>query len=363
MQRVPRDEFLQKRSDALALFREGTTTEEILKEIYIDSLEDKTDMQAEVMAQHIIETVSLLSGTYDGLKKSEGSVAEWLDFAFDDFSPEQKAEKLMSVSCVFENIDSLAKKDKLNTAPFAEEFEKLKKKGIDEASINALLNRAAKALSSENTAKTLLGVFAEQTKEEANGIELTDNENDPRTLIAVDSMIIYTMVVNGRIEGIKKDTSLFEITAGIWLGNEIERLKLKLDESKGRALREIRESLGFLLVSLIIAAVVFCVAAPFLGPEVAAICALCVFFYSARLIMLAQQFFYSCSSCDVSYEIPLVKFPELECKTRDRIKNHLTKKIAAQESENSSVDLSEAARLSRINQELRVNPGDPDSIF
>ena len=326
-QQEQHEEFLRKRSYAQSLFEEDTTIEEILQRIYIESLESKSDTQAEIMANHVVETIDMIFQTRDSLRNNPGSVAQRLNLALDGVSPEQKAEKLMSASYVFENIESLVQNGKLDSAPLKSELEEFIKRGVNESSINSLLERTVSAVSNDKTAEVLLDAFKGHTSEEIRGITLAETKNDPRALLAVDSMILYTMAVNGRLEGVKKDISLFEVTAGVCLADALNTLEYDKREGN-RLLREIRENLSFILLSLVIIAAVSAVVAvffkgaAFVGVEAVLTGILCVAFCSAALIKLAYKFFYNCMNCE-GFEIPLVKFSQIANEARDRISSQI----------------------------------------
>ena len=103
-----RDSFLKKKSYALSLFDENTTVEEILKKIYIENMESKSEMQAEVMAQNVIETIVGFAGEqafkvlgleHSPVKGPEGNI-EYLMYL-------EKSDKAEDVSVISETIKEL----------------------------------------------------------------------------------------------------------------------------------------------------------------------------------------------------------------------------------------------------------------
>ncbi len=309
-----RDELLRKRSYALSLFDENTTTEEILKKIYIESMECKSEEQAELMARHVIKTTDMFFSILDLLKDAPGTINEKLNLAFSDLPAEQKAQALCVSSYVFENIESTAKTGSADEGKLKEELEKITQNGTDEGLISKLIQRTVSA--AEKTKGILTYDLENQSEEEILGRMIADMQYDPKTMVAVDSMIIYTMSVNGRIEDISNDISLFEITAGVCLNNELKNNQYAAEN--GNIPPE--ESSDNFLFCVLSAAIVVCVSAftgvVFCSNEVALtisallIGILCVAVCSDSLTSLAYIHFNRCVSCNI-FEIPAVKFQKV----------------------------------------------------
>ncbi len=332
-----RDEFLQKKSFALSLFEKNTDTEEILKKIYVESMENKSEKQAEVMARQIIETTDLLFSTNDSFNDGQGSAVEKLKLALEEIAPEKKAEVLLGASYVFENIETLAKKGTIRSYPLEKEFNQLEKDGFNEASINALLERAVAAASSEKTAEVLLKAFEKQTDEQILGRAMIDAEGGAKAMAAIDSMIIYTMSVNGNIEGVDPETSVYQITAGVCLDTVLQNIAAS--EKNGGFIYKVKINTvcSVLLSLLIIAAVTavftaFSLAAGFTGNVAFITGALCVSFCSAILIKKSLDIFHN-TRIYAKLDVPLVAFPEIALDARDRIRDKINSAAQAEEKE------------------------------
>jgi len=330
------DEFLRKRAFALSQFEEGASIKEILKSLYIESMESKSDEQAELMAEEIIEKTDMFFSFYDSLNDAPGNLAEKIDLALSELEPEEKAKMLLQASCVFENISSLAENGK-----FEKEPEQLTVDGIDEATVNALLERTVAAMQDEKTAEILLGIFADQSREAALGNAFIENRNDPKSMIAVESMIIYTMAVNNRAEGIPKSTTLAQITLGVCLDNALRNIAN--DQGVSAPFAVILRKVAFALASVLIVAVIatpvigLFVATGFVGIVAFLIGALCVLFFAGRLIMLAHESF--CIAESNALDIPVVTFPRSSYDICDRIKAKIhSAKQAADQKRNTEVN-------------------------
>ncbi|MBR6619568.1 MAG: hypothetical protein IKK85_04435 [Clostridia bacterium] len=330
------DEFLRKRAFALSQFEEGASIKEILKSLYIESMESKSDEQAELMAEEIVEKTDMFFSFYDSLNDAPGNLAEKIDLALSELEPAEKAKMLLQASCVFENISSLAENGK-----FEKEPEQLTVDGIDEATVNTLLERTVAAMQDEKTAEILLGIFADQSREAALGNAFIENRNDPKTMVAVESMIIYTMAVNNRAEGIPKSTTLAQITLGVCLDNALRNIAN--DQGVSAPFAVILRKVAFVLASVLIVAATSAaviglfIAAGFVGIEAFLVGALCVLFYASRFIMLAHESF--CITESYALDTPVVVFPRSSHEVCDRIKSKIhSAKQASEQKRNTEVD-------------------------
>ena len=320
-----RDEFLQKRAFALSQFEEGASIKEILKSIYIESMESKSEDQAELMADEVIEKTDIFFSVYDSLKDASGGLTEKIDFALGELETEEKAKLLLQASYVFENVECLTGKGGLDSTALEKEIEQLTAGGIDEATVNSLLERVVIAMQDEKTAEVLLSTFACQSRESALGNAFIENRNAPESMIAVESMIIYTMSVNNRVEGIPQSTHLAQITLGVCLDNVLRNISN--DQGVSIPFAVMLHEIAFVLASILIvaattAAVVgLFAAAGFIGVEAFLIGVLSVLFYASGLITLAYESFYITESC--ALDIPLVVFPRSSSGMRDKIKSKI----------------------------------------
>ncbi len=356
-----RDSFLKKKSYALSLFDENTTVEEILKKIYIENMESKSEMQAEVMAQNVIETIDMIFSTRDSLQNEPGEIIDKLNAALGDFSAEEKAKKLLSASYVFENIETLVKKGKLDTEPLRPMLNDLKKQTVDDDYLYVLLNRTVSAVKNDKTSGTLLKAIPEYKKEEEYGFLLKNEKCDRKTLIAVDSMILYIMAVNGELGSVDKKISLFEVTAGVCLGDTLDKIAIRA--RKGTITGEkIKENIGFILFSILISAVVSFVVFGVFGLEEFLIGLLCVALYSCMLIIFSHCLFNNGVALG-KLEIPMVKFAEISSEFRDDIKEKIksAKLTSIRKTINNILSNDNQYDNQNQPQSLRVDFGDPDS--
>lgn len=333
-----KDEFIRKRSYALSLFEEGTTTEEILKKIYMENLDSENEDHAELIAKRIIDTVNMLYSTYNSLLDTSGTINEKLMGALSELSAEQKAEVLLSASHVFENLESVINNDETDSTSDKDEFERIKENGADEKTINNLLERLVSAITDEKNKELLLKNHKEQSKEEILGIAKTESKNNRKTTIAIDSMIIYTMAVRGKIKKIPRDTSLFAITSGVCLDNALEDIAYFADTAS------VKDSDDAFLFWIIAALIVICVSV-FTGfiltggftvaPATTDILIglLCVAVYSGMLISIEYMHFFDCSNI---FDFPEINFPELKNKISDKIEKSIS---SVKERENITEEL------------------------
>lgn len=338
-----RDELLRKRSYALSLFDENTTTEDVLKKIYIESMENKSNQQAELMAQDIIKNVDKIFSIHDLLTDDSGNINEKLNLFFSGLSPEEKAHAFHSVSHTLKNVQSAIESGNTDTTELKEELAQIKENGTDESSLNKMLDDTIFSIKNEDTKDYLLSKCRNQSDNEVLGRVLTNTQNDKKTFIAVDSMILYTMSVNGRIENVPRNTSLFEITAGVCLNNALKGNSYATDNGSISSIQSDDDYFFWMLSIIIVVCVSAFVGTVFSLAEVALtistmlIGILCVAVYSTSLISLAYTHFYDCVSTNI-FEIPVVKFPEFMHKTWDKLKSYINNPLKQTTTEKLDID-------------------------
>lgn len=230
-------EMLEKEAkEVVKQISEGKSTKEILSEIYVNGLENKTKDQGDLMADATIKAVAEFDEAMEQATNDREAFADNFIAKMDEGkTPVERCtywlrftSALLAVSCGDEaekaehlrNAEVLTVTDKDATPELEQELKANAKE--------ALLNNTILLENLEN-----LDVCLEQISEIDGSAKLiTGLSGDKVDLRAVMSMIFYVKVMNGEIEDAPEDITVEQISAAVCAGSkEVEVLeKLSLGE-------------------------------------------------------------------------------------------------------------------------------------
>lgn len=290
---------------------QDTKTEDILKSIYVKYMPIESEEQGIIMAKHIVDVINGMEKVYDAVSSNEEiSCEQKLKELLDDIAPGQRAKILLSASKAFENI-----KETVNGKTYDNILSELQPDeeyddDISEEKLDELIRRTASAVTDESTLDCLLDKFRNSRDKKRIKVEC---KQDARVLMAIQSMVIYTMVKTGKLSGLPGETSLFEIVAGVYTEHFISKQAALLNEKEKKLLRK---KVTFWLITIIAVVAIFAALSFLTG--VAFIIIVCGSVLSAMVVGIVYLVFHDCLDVDV-LEIPKIRFSEFMSKTTHKL--------------------------------------------
>ena len=243
---------------------EGKSARDVMAQIYVDNLEDKTLKQGELMADGILQSVKNFDAGYQAAQED-------LDRFLGDFQQKACEGKSCVERCNYWLMLAAAitaADDALEDGANQEELMR-KLEGLNVPEDQATPQREAQlrdaAMESMRNSGILLGTLMKQdglleeldSAEDAAGllISLGSQEIEFR---AVAAMLAYTKIKNGSFEGMPADITAEQVTAMVCAG--VEQARILEAVGDGSMAADIATALLFLLGAVLLAALAMTVA-------------------------------------------------------------------------------------------------------
>ncbi len=299
---TPEEKIELQKNTAFALshFDEGADTKDVLKKIYLENMQGKSEKQAELMADSIISTVNNLFNTYEKVCDAKGdTVKEKLSDMLNGFTDEQKAEILMAAKHSFGNIYKIKKGITVDESALKAMYQMDSSKNLE-----TLLDEAVSVMESPEVMGSFSELFSNCSIEDIRARINVNGTFDDRAIAAVQSMIIYTMVKNGHFkdfpEGITIDQTVNAVSTEAFMGTLTIRKEEGTISENDYGMAWLFWMLALLIVAAMIALTAVCFAeTAFVAIEAVLIGSLVVVFASALPIMILYMFFSDVLNCDV----------------------------------------------------------------
>lgn len=341
-----KDELEKMTAFALARFEEGTELETILRDIYLEKMEIKSPEHAQIMAKDIISTIDFLYKKYEEISEAidcspeenlSGVLEEFTDFEFRGFSEQQKKQLLSAVTGVLENIEKI----KVGEAPDEEALKKLTAE-FSEKELDEALAETVSAMKDPKVLKSFLENIEDQSLESKQKRMSVVREQDSKTMIAIQTMILYAMIKTNSLKSLPQDISLTQLAVAVctdsFINNLAFSIKMKTQNENGAG-----KILAFWLIAIVAvvamslltlacfaaADIVFSALSLFLGIITTA-------FAAGSIIALDYIFFNDCMNCDV-FDFSKIRFNS--SKQEFNISDYKLVEVedAEEETENSSL--------------------------
>lgn len=220
----------------VGMVSEGKNTQEILSEIYVQNLEDKSKEQGDIMAEATIKAISEFDEAMEqALEDKEAFVDSFMAKMDEGKTPAERCtywlrftSALLAVSCEDEaekaehlkNADALTVTDEKATPELEQELKANAKE--------ALLNNTTLLNNLENFSDCV-----DQIAElDDTASVLTGLSKEKVDLRAVMSMLFYVKVMNGEIQDAPEDVTIDQIATAVCAGAEEVEVLEKLSAGK-----------------------------------------------------------------------------------------------------------------------------------
>lgn len=318
-----REEICSRVDFALSLFEsQDTDIVDILKTIYVEYMPVGSEEHGIIMAKHIVDIINSLDKAYEAASSDNSNNCEQsLKALLENLSTDKKVQTLMSVNYILKSIKEASDGQMPDAAPL--EAQLCNTDDISEEKLDELFRQTVSNITDENTMNILLKKFASSSIEERKCRINVRRNQDISTVMAIQAMIIYTMVKTGKLSGIPKDVTMFEIVAGVCT----ERfLNSQSDLQNENSNDDLFNKIAFWLIALIVVAsmtalTIACLAGSALSFFNVFLGVLCIAFSSGALISVEYIFFNDCLLCDV-FDFPKIKFSEFMSNTMYKAPEH-----------------------------------------
>ncbi len=229
---------------------EGQSTTDILAQVYVDRLPDKTPAQGRIMAEGILKEIGKFDEDYKFAQDDrEGFITNSLENMNSGKTCAQRCTFLLQVSAavsadlnsdkdeIMRNIQSLSVSDEEATPEREQE----------------LMAQAAEAI---KNSPIMLSAFMKHS-EELENLQSSDNAagllidfgKDEKEYRAILSMLVYTSIKNGEVEGVPIEMTAAQVTAAVC--GEIEQMKIAEAVQSGSLAVDIASMLLFILGTVV----------------------------------------------------------------------------------------------------------------
>lgn len=233
-------EILEKEAAALLEdIAQGKNVRDVMAQIYVEKLDEKTIQQGELMADKILQNVKDFDASYQEAQENLDRFVEKFQSKMDKGkSCVDRCNYWLKLGTVVSSLTTAMSEGEVDRERIIREADALSVSEEDATpKLEAeLREQAATAIKNSGI---LLGTLAEQTEalekldsaEEAAGllIDMSGHEMEYR---AVVSMLAYTMSKNGELEGVPVDMTASQVTAMVCAGLEQTRIMKAVGDGK-----------------------------------------------------------------------------------------------------------------------------------
>lgn len=224
-------ELMAQAKQVMSGISEGKTTRDILANLYVQNLEDKTIQQGQVMADVILDAVKGFDADYQEAKEDlDGYIKKFQAKVDEGKSCVERCNYWLQLAAVVTAASEAMSQGPADRQTLLQETESLSvsKEEANEALEKELREKAREAL--KNSGILLTGLMTQenalQQMENANEaagllIDLGNEEIEYRAIIA---MLAYTQVKTGKMENIPVDMTASQIAALVCAQVEQERI-------------------------------------------------------------------------------------------------------------------------------------------
>lgn len=239
---------------------EGKTTRDIMVQIYVDNLDDKTQKQGQIMADSILKSVKEFDANYDEAQKDiDRFIKKFQDKIDQDKTCVERCNYWLKLTAAItaatvatgeENTDMEKILEQIETMEISEsEATPKREKELREQALEAIKNSGV-----------MLGTLTEQaeelekmeTAEEAVGllIDLRNKEIEYRGIV---SMLAYTKIKNGEFDNVPVEMTAVQVATLVCA--EIEQAKIMEAVGKGNLAVDIASGLLTILGAVVLVVV------------------------------------------------------------------------------------------------------------
>ncbi len=254
---------------------EGESARDVMAQMYVDNLDDKTLTQGYAMADAIIERVKMFDSDYREAQNDIDKYLKRFQKSIDkDKTPAERCTywlrftAAITASCMITNDDN--DEDSITPSIAAEQIEAMSvseeeatpeyERELHEKAIEAIKNSGV-MLSGLKEHADELNEMADSTEAAAFIVDMGAKETDYRAIV---SMLVYTKAKNGEFDNIPADMTLDQITTLVCA--EVEQFRIMNEVGLGKMAEK---TAAFLLQ--ILGSIVIVVAVSFLVSIVASI--------------------------------------------------------------------------------------------
>lgn len=229
---------------AVSEMQQGKTVRDVLTDMYIAGLPDKTESQGMVMADRVIETVAeYTKACEEAMQDPERWIDESLDQFLCDKEPSERCELLYQMVKALTAVNAAALDRHMRDADVSVDsmIAEMGDLTLDSAAITPeleeqLRNEVRQALENSDVFAGRMESFADllEQMDESEGVAhlIVDYGVRSADYKAVAAMMAYIAAKQGTLEGVAQDVTLDEITLGVCAAMETERVAVQVENGE-----------------------------------------------------------------------------------------------------------------------------------
>ena len=209
----------------------GESVRDILAQIYVDNLDDKTKKQGQIMADSILESVKAFDADYQEAQEDlDRFIRKFQDKMDADKTCEERCNYWLKFGAAVSAAAAAMQEDDTDPEKIRQEIEQLEVP-FEEATLEREKELRDQAMEAIKNSGILLGTIASQAKtlaemdsaDDAAGI-LIDLGNQELEYRAIVAMLAYTKIKNGEFENVPVEMTAAQVTTLVCA--QIEQAKI-----------------------------------------------------------------------------------------------------------------------------------------